>query len=323
MSAAFVIASLVLALEPIASAIDLQWDAPPECPQARDVAERISALGVAADANAEVRGAITREGNRFRLALELATPAGRTRRTIDADRCELLAQSAAVVVAVALDPLATATTMRSETLPVSPSIPPPQASAPIDATTPVVEPRARPLVARRRPVKPKWILGARAVVGRGTLPTIDVGGELVVGPAWPHVRLELGALGLAPQRAEYPDRADVGTDTGIAAAIVRGCGALGPDRVQFELCAGIQLGAAIARGFGVRRPNTVGAPWLAFELGPRLVVRPHPNVGILLGVSAVLAALRPAFGIAERDDPADRLRAAAIRATIGLETRLP
>src|SRR5262245_40683514 len=103
--------SLRAPVEPRGLAIE--WETPAGCPGADQLRERIGALGIDVGEPAQLQGRIARDdAGAYRLELRLVTPLGTSERIVHAERCELLVESAAIVVAVALDPLATIASVR-------------------------------------------------------------------------------------------------------------------------------------------------------------------------------------------------------------------
>ena len=85
--------------------VDLRWDAPAGCPQARTVQDRIrSIVGQAAKTSAHLQaeGRIAREERRYRLTLTVYDSGVRRERTIDSDSCADLAGAAAVALGLLL-----------------------------------------------------------------------------------------------------------------------------------------------------------------------------------------------------------------------------
>lgn len=105
---ALVFARLSFAAPPV----DLDWQAPRECPPAVAVVDMVGALlrqptGDAVPARAVARAVVTRTGARWQLRLALRGQ-GRSadyRRTIHAESCQDLARATALLIAIHLDPL--------------------------------------------------------------------------------------------------------------------------------------------------------------------------------------------------------------------------
>lgn len=87
---------------PTESPSDFQWEAPPECPARNEVLARtFRNLGRAASIRGQ--GTVTKPG-RYRLRLHLIVNDSETEREIFADQCDSLADAAALIAALAVDP---------------------------------------------------------------------------------------------------------------------------------------------------------------------------------------------------------------------------
>lgn len=87
------------------SRLELTWDAPPECPQAPAVRQKVDALlGSAARKTGQLRasGRIVRTDGRYRLTLTVQEQNRARNRTIDAETCDDLAGAAAVALGLLL-----------------------------------------------------------------------------------------------------------------------------------------------------------------------------------------------------------------------------
>ncbi len=95
--------------------VRLTWSAPATCPTEAAVRDRVASLlerGAEVDARAEV----TEVGAAFKLALNLQTGSTEGERTLEADSCSVLAESAAVIVAMS----AVARSVPREPVPLAP-----------------------------------------------------------------------------------------------------------------------------------------------------------------------------------------------------------
>lgn len=119
------LATLLPAPEP---AQTLAWEAPPECPDAREVLLLAAKLGHHPDDPVAARGVVRRASSgAWVLRLELSSAAGVRERRLQAAECPLLARAAALVIAVHRD----AHALREPDPPAIPE-PPPPAPPPID-----------------------------------------------------------------------------------------------------------------------------------------------------------------------------------------------
>src|SRR5688572_20440483 len=101
--------AVVLAPEAGETAPDvaIEWTAPAECPPAAIVEQRVASRVQPGSAQgATARLGVSAMDPRFVLTLDLAIPGGAPmHRVIDAERCDELVDAAALVIAVAIDPV--------------------------------------------------------------------------------------------------------------------------------------------------------------------------------------------------------------------------
>ena len=153
---------LAIALaDPPAPVID--WSAPPGCPggdrilgQAASIMGRPSLEGLPLALS--IRGEIRAEAVGFSLAIEIETPTGLTHKRASAEGCAVLGSIAALMVAVAVDPLRTVTTLSIEPpAPARPDVPLPE---PTVIAEPILPRRTAPMGAADpapAPREPRWI----------------------------------------------------------------------------------------------------------------------------------------------------------------------
>ncbi len=298
--------------------VELQWQAPEGCPdgtRVRDEIRRFVATGaqtgtldrVVADAR------VVREGERYVLELELRLPDGAMKKRIEADKCEVLASAAALVMAVMLDPKAVVETVDA---PVEPAPTPP----------PVAEPRVAPPVVAPKPVAPtrkvQALVRAFAVGSYGAMPRFGAAFGGAIGARIGRARVELVAFGELPQRQRSTAQPGAGARIDLWTLGARGCFAPAVKRVDFPLCAGVEAGQLRARGFGLQVPRRPTAPWLAFPFGAMVMWAPVPRFAFGGGVDAWVAATRPTFEI-EDLGPLHTAARVGVRIHAGVELRLP
>lgn len=99
------LAALLVADRAHAQALALEWSAPSTCPKRADVERRVTALlSGPVRAALHVVGRVKKSGALFVLQLSLEGDAYRAQRTLEAARCQSLADASAWLIAVALDP---------------------------------------------------------------------------------------------------------------------------------------------------------------------------------------------------------------------------
>jgi hypothetical protein len=196
-----VLAWLALTLAP---QLQLEWEAPRECPQIEDVRARVD-RSWAGDAGGVIaaHGQLVGTGERarpWRLRLRLVAASGTAERELEGRSCDALTDAAALMIAMAASP-----NVEAPAITVPEPAAPPEVPAPtdVDPATPAVivasagEPRrsdaastpADPIVARRRPARPRAELALSGGVDALAVP--GVGGTLVgaLGLHWPRLRV--------------------------------------------------------------------------------------------------------------------------------------
>ena len=260
-------------------------------------ATRAARLGAGSDARL-VSPRLIRARARARLAI----PGGpRRQRVVEAAHCDELVDAAALMIAVAIDPIFVTIAAdvrdarrrrraaRARTPPMMP-----------------ISPRATPIDSPPEPIAPKneprLRVGLRASAGAwfGAMPrpaaTIAV--DLVI----PATRLgwaELGALAIPRQRTEVSDTA--GADLWLATAVLRGCiasilraGTKGLARLRPMACGGLAIGAMGGTGRGDIATNTARELWVSPVVGGGLDVAIARRFGVFARFDGHIHARLPA-----------------------------
>ena len=306
--------------------VELAWRAPPGCPdvaEARAELERFLGGRPGGEAVAEVD--LVEEDAGFVATVSVAGFAARTLRAGD---CQALTRAAALVIAVAVDPLALADS--SAPSPAPPVVPPREgpAGAATALSSPPLSPRAEPSSTRERRPAPadaraqppiSHALGLRGgalygVAGR-IAGALAVAYDLDRGP----LRFELRGLYGGPRRVDYPDGVGVRTwSLGFAALL---CLAHAYRWLRAPICGGIEAGSAFGAGLGAAEVWRRASPWASALVGIGLVARVRSRVAVTLGGELGIALLRPAFHVGDR---AVLVRAPPVggRILLGLEFRV-
>jgi hypothetical protein len=273
----------------------IEWRAPEECPDDAAVEARIAAMLGATHTVAQ-RAVADVDGELGGYTVELATwiDGASQARTLQAEECAVLAEAVAVVVAVALDPVAVVQTddNASRLAETTETAAPSQDLTLTGDTTPSVHRNATP------PPRRRWSFGSRVAggYGLGTAP----GGTGLVGLALyaetGRARLEIEGRYWAPRRIR---EGDAGARVQLGTVGVAGCLQLSrpPDQgepiVTAPVCAGLEAGALRAAGFQLPDPRVVNLPWLAPLARAALQVRVHARVRLWLALEGAVLALRP------------------------------
>jgi hypothetical protein len=297
--------------------VALQWRAPEGCPdggRVRDEIRRFVATGAQTGTvdRVDVDAKVVREGDRYVLELDLKLPTGALHKRIEADKCEVLASAAALVMAVMLDPTAVVETVDAPREPTPPQAP---VTKPIEPTPPVPPP----------PPPKRRVQGLVRIFGVGSYGAMPrFGGALggSIGARIGRARVEAVAFGEFPQRRHHEVETQAGARIDLWTLGARGCFAPNIKRVDFPLCAGIEAGQMRARGFGLATTRNAIAPWLAFPFGAMVMWAPVPRFAFGGGVDAWVAATRPTFDI-EGLGVIHQSQRAGVRIHAGFEVRFP
>lgn len=327
------LALLVLSPQEV-PAVAIEWRAPTECPAAAVVETRVASRvrpGSAQGATASL--AVSAMDPRFVLTLDLAIPGGApVQRTIEAASCDELVDAAALMIAVAIDPVfvtieADVAEIVEETQASVVPTPPPE--LPSSRAPPIAEPRAEPIA---RPKQQPLRVGLRASGGGwfGAMPrpaaTIAV--DLVI----PATRLgwaELGALAIPRQRTSVTDSA--AADLWLATAVMRGCfapilrpGTKGLARLRPMACLGVAIGAmgGRSRGDALSVTGTARELWVSPLAGGGLDVAIARRVGVFARIDGHIHARLPGFHL-DGIGAVHRVGPGSVTALVGLQAVLP
>ena len=265
-----------------------------------------------------VDGVITHD-TVYTLVLRLDAGSGASERRFDAPSCAELLEPAAVVVAVAVDPLVEP----PPRVPELPEDPQPRAAPPHEEAAPRAVDLPREIPVPQRPRRSRWplrsALGIFGGVDGGNLPA--AGGLLAgsLGLLVGRARAELVVLHVFARTIDDDERG--AGSFRITAARGQGCFEPRARRLSFPLCAGLELGAI--RGIGVDVPKTdrVRRLWLALVGSAGLAWAPIPRLALVVRGELVVGPRRHAFTLGGR--ALVTTGAVGARGLAGLELRLP
>lgn len=346
-------------VSPSSGRVDFTWDAPVEgCPAEAHVLAELERLlgGSVAEQGGRRLSAIARArletDGRWNLRLTIFTAEGTFhRKEMLGDDCEVLADAAALLAAMAIDPrvldrmdagpgaLEQAEQARElDDAPDVPDVPQEPNAAGQAPDVPDREPGPEPEVehappqSSSRPAKrgrpPSWITTRlQAGMSAGDLPgagaALQLGPVLRLGSAlqWKHARLEVEGHYTFLRRMRFEDESEVGADFRQGFVAVRGCGVLHQQqaRLEFPICAGLESGATVGHGVGFVRTDEGRRLWLAVDASVGLVWAFHPRVVVGVSVEAWLALLRRPFTAG--DIELWRPHPAGVRLLMGMEAR--
>lgn len=341
----------------------VSWQAPHGCSDATAVRRRIEDLlrRPLASGEVTVEGVVQAEDAGFVLRLRVRAGEVIDERTLRADRCPALADTAALVAAVMIDPAVADTVLVPE-----PDAPPPDA---IDGASPesdgadaasetdtaategdgaeVVnpepgaadarEPTAASVASERsaaaepsraadgseasRASAGLW-LRARAGGEFGAVPGGTGGAALGLAFGGPRLRVELEGQYWIGRRAESTHAA-ARIHLGLVAARV--CGVIPRRPLAVALCGGVELGAARADALEPA-PLTRHRPWLAAQAEVALRWQLRPRVALWIGAQPFIPVVFPRFELVDpaAPDAPETIHVptpVGIRGLVGIELR--
>jgi hypothetical protein len=276
--------------------IDIQWEAPAECPDAESVrlaTERLlgKKLGSVQGLRVRAEGKVRRsEAGNWELYAVLAVGEHLEEETLVAKKCRALADAMALKVALAIDPLAVVDAVQPAPEP-APSQPANQAAH--DDRAPVSAPKSTP----------RLRVGLRIVggVGLGPLPGVTPGAGLYGSLQLPSFRIELGAAAFWGGVARYAALSNVGADLQVFMGAARGCVTPGSGRWLFPICGGLELGTMRGRGFGVATTSSTSGLWGGVVIGPAVQFRTTERLSLWVEADATLTLVKPEFHMRNLD----------------------
>jgi hypothetical protein len=322
-------------------AVELKWEAPARCPSHADAQLRLERAlaerGASPADRASVDVQVTEKGSgRYELSMQVRLGDRIGRRTIEGEDCEALADVAALVVAIALDPGGDATfetleTQETEEAPVV--VPQPDASAREDEAQAAVSPPAasadasiEPAAPPRPPVaarpRPSFFAQAGAGVGVGMLPSAGPSIALAFGPRGRHWMATLGGTFWFRREGRVPEHPEVGGELRLWSIDARGCGIPAIGIVAFPLCGGLGVGMLHGRGIGELQPRSARSAWVAIRVGPGLEVWPVRRFGLWVRAEGAFVVARPTFEVPNRGEVCCA-NIATLDAAVGVAVRLP
>ncbi|HWB80965.1 MAG TPA: hypothetical protein VG755_38645 [Nannocystaceae bacterium] len=312
---------------------ELEWDAPPECPDASEVRRQADALTRAAgvempSGRLHARGIIRATADGFTLDLHLEGERDEGNRRLEAKSCAELSQAAALILTLAINPDADVDDDGVPAITNAPVIPEVTPRDPIEAPTEAPsQPAAKSSSgADDRSGAPPIAVGFRAGVGIDALIWRPVGASLSLGVALigPRYRVEVTGRYATPSTIAAPTNGALRARAQQWSLGVSACGVPSflAGALELPICGGIEAGAMHAKGRGdglVGRNAT--APWIAFMAGPTILWRVGRRLAVWAGVDALVLLGRPIFstdGGVEVVHP----RRAGLRALAGVEFRI-
>lgn len=317
----------------LAPELQLDWRAPPECPQIDDVRARAdrswaSDAGGVVEASGEIVATEDRD-RPWRLRMRLGAASGAAEREVDGRSCDALADAAALMIAMAAsgadDPRLEIPEPVPEPAPAvveDPAVdsvpatmgdrPPRNGAAPeVASAAPVSTNAPRP---RARPAAELRIAG-----GLDALAVPGLGGTLVggVGLHWPHLRVRAIVVHAIVRRAgDTPSARHRMTAGGIEV-----CGFGDVRRWALGGCGHGEVGRSHSEGDGGVALVARDLVWAAVGLGPAAQWRLAERWMLTGEASVVVPITRRTFSVGDADVGA--IGAAGVRVLVGVAVRLP
>jgi len=315
-----------VALSP--SRAHIEWQAPPECPDAATVDASAETLLHQGDGEVVARAVVHRTAAGEYL-LEVTTNDGLSLVDpgVHADDCRTLAELTALAVALHAAPSATAPVdpdlrpAEVKTEPEAESDPTPSETEPAPTATPL-PPSLPQSEVSPGPVEaePTWngSLGVRGFVGRAQVPVLDAGIGIALAVGGSRWRTTLQLTRVFTRSMPIPGTSTARASLASWNTALGVCSVFGRIRLKGLLCAGIELGAVVARAQGVRSSQTATDLWVAALVTPAVEWRPAPSIGVQLALELVAAVRRPSFRVRDEGTGVALTNAGGARAILGL-----
>lgn len=291
--------------------IDISWTAPEGCP-GRDEFAALLTAAMATQPAEEIRieARITRAGGEYFIVLRVRMAQAAGERSLRAARCDELARAAALIVALAVEPVADAPAARDDV-----------------ADRAVVDRRGgrtrhetvddreipphivlrgmQPLTPEPVPSRPRTSLGlpfeitGRIMLGgdSGLLPELAPGVHAVLAVAPPGWRLEVSGSYVFEQRAAAAGDPETGGEISLGSLGVRGCAELLQGRALAFLCTGGEMGTFRSAGYGNTMSRDGSQLHAAVLGGAAVAIRISEPLYLRVDAHAAVPLVRPRFSI--------------------------
>lgn len=344
-------------VRPTKNAIEVRWHAPPTCPDEASVRAAIERLvgrrlAEIRDRRLSLIATVIPAGTDWSLTIYTVTADGTQERTLRYSHgCALLADAAAVLIAMTIDPQVLgrldAATLKLVTeapeaspgaAPTPPSLAPtptaespsptPAPVAPVTSTPPPVAPTPPPITSApatppRPRSEPRGAVRLASSLGWGDLPSIGGGLGLALALRLGRFQAELGGGGwfLRSVKLNLPGSSgaifDLWSLSARAGYVVRA-----GRRLEVPLLLGLEAGQIHVRGVRLVDAGSDRTPWVAVLVSPGLSIAVHKFVAVVIGLDLIVPATRPRFVV---DNVGEIFRPSPIglRGSLGLEVRFP
>ena len=323
------LASAAVAAAGPAQAESLVWEAPPSvCPEAPEVHRRLVRLLGADVAGVRAEARVSARASRWRVELALQWQGHEDVRTLEADRCDTLADATVLLVASTADPLRVL--LHAPELPGTPAARVPEPPPARAVVSPSVAPRevgatvpvAAPASNEDRPARPRDrgpMVGWLGLLDVGGMPRVAAGLGAAIGWRWPRARLFAEGTYLPAQQVRSTASYARNGRVQIGMARLGACGRLWVRVVELPVCGGMEVGGTQADGFGQRANLDALDPWTAAFGHGGVVIPLMPSVAAVARVEVAVPFVFSEYLFG--DDQLYRARPVLVRGALGLEFR--
>lgn len=322
---AWTIAWKAFAQPPPESKIQLNWNAVQTCPSGDEVrAEVLRLLGARPTPSKEgisVQARVSQEASSYLVRLEVKSSeaGGPARiRELRGPSCKAVADAAALIMAMMIDPSAAMDTQPDQNepkaSPPAPSSPPassaglpepapPSMAAPgknsIDnssKSTDFIEKKAGPRAnTNTKNPSPSLHSFGWFALDLGSMPTLAPGLGIALGVGLGAQRIELGISAFPEATYRLASHPDAGGRVDLLAGTFDTCRTLSGKILQWGSCGAFEIGRLHAEGFGVPRPGQADLFWFALKAGGFVAWRPMGKTALTFRLDAVVPLVRARF----------------------------
>lgn len=309
----------------------VQWQAPAGCPEAAAVERRVIDLLGRTPGEHELRAVgVVHAGPPWRLELETIIGGQVQRRSLLADDCRAVAEAAALILAVSVDPLGVDPRLEPREPTDDDVVPPGPLDAAVEPTAgPPAPPRASvevdaPAVATARaPGRPRARVRLRLGGGGewGAVPGGTGGLRWGVGIEGTRALVRLEGSYFFDRLAPLRDGSDLGARVGLGTVGLHGGVRLGRPRVTVPLVAGLEAGGLRTRPVGLANAQRLTLPWVAGVVGVGAEWSPARRLSLWAAVEGALPLIRLRVRVGRGSDGSTVLyepSAVEVRALVGL-----
>jgi hypothetical protein len=274
---------------------ELDWSGPPECSSGEQVRAEVTRILhapilVREGSQLSVRSTTERrDDGRFHMNLETREGGRVGKRTMDAETCNELASSAAILIAILIDP---------EVLSREPEVDRHAAfvSAPHSVEPWSTDASAKPSTERAPTFSAEYGVGVAIGGVGGVLPSVAPGLGLHFGIGLPAVRFEIGGLGWLSTRATIDGAGSQGADFRLLSFYAQACAYVPSRAWRVGPCAGGELEVLRGSGFGPAvTPAPNQASFGSVLAGAALRWTGARDLALVLEIDGIFPVARPSF----------------------------